>query len=163
LKKAVEEVVSVTRSNPITVSTFLDLGRDYFKDLPAEQRGKFMESILARQEERDRWLLLLKHKREYVGFAHVKIDKDERPGWGFVLEFYIAPDKRRIGLGCTFFNIIEEMLRSKAVKDVWLLSRSSDEALAFWSSLGFKLSGEIDEETGQSIMEKSLALNKNLH
>jgi ribosomal protein S18 acetylase RimI-like enzyme len=161
LKEAVDvEIVSVTRLNPITISTFLSLGEDYFKDLPAEQRKKFMESILARQGEPCRWLFLLKYRGECVGFTHLKIDKDERPGWGFILEFYIAPKKRRLGLGHTFFKIIEEMLRAKAARNVWLLSRSSDEALAFWNSLGFKLTGEIDKETGQSVMEKSLMLNE---
>jgi GNAT superfamily N-acetyltransferase len=153
------ELVSVSRIDPVTVSTFLNLGRDYFKELPAERRERFMESILERQGERDRWLFLLKHKEEFVGFAHLKIDKDERPGWGFILEFYIVPNKRRLGLGRAFLNTIEELLRSKAVKDVWLLSGSS-EAHAFWSSLGFKLTREVDKETGQSIMEKSLILVK---
>jgi len=65
-------------------------------------------------------------------------------------------NKRRSGLGRAFFGCIEEMLRSKAVKNIWLLSRSSPEA--FWSSVGFRLTGEIDSETGQGIMEKSLKL-----
>ena len=77
------ELVSVAKEDANKISTFLRLGRDYLKDLTFEERERFLQSILARQGEPDRWLFLLKHKNEYVGFAHVKIDKDERPGWGF--------------------------------------------------------------------------------
>lgn len=148
------EVISVTKNNPNTVSAFLSLGRDYLKDLPHEKRERFLQSILARQGEPDRWLLLLKYENEYAGFAHVKIDKDERVGWGFILEFYMVPTKRKIGLGRKFFNSIADILQAKGVKDVWLLTDSSAES--FWHSLGFKLNGEIDKETGQNIMTKSL-------
>jgi GNAT superfamily N-acetyltransferase len=136
------------------VSAFLSLGRDYLKNMAREEQERFLQSILLRQGEPDRWLLLLKHKNENLGFAHVKIDKDERIGWGFILEFYIVPTRRRMGLGRTFFKFITEMLEAKSVKDVWLLADSSSEL--FWRSLGFKQTGEIDEETGQNIMIKSL-------
>ncbi len=98
-------------------------------------------------------MLLLKYGDEYVGFAHVKIDKDERPGWGFILEFYIAPSKRRWGLGRSFFNYIEDILKAKGVKNIWLIANSSAEL--FWRSLGFNLTNEIDEETSQNVMTKS--------
>lgn len=148
------EVVSVTRNNRNLVSAFLTLGRDYLKNLPSEEQKRFLQSILARQGEPDRWLLLLKYKNEYVGFTHVKIDKDERIGWGFILEFYIIPTKRKLGLGRTFFNLITGMLQARSVKDVWLLADSSSEP--FWRALGFRQTGEVDKETGQNVMAKSL-------
>jgi N-acetylglutamate synthase-like GNAT family acetyltransferase len=150
------EVVSVTKNNQNIVSTFLSLGRDYLKNLPNDKRESFLQSILARQGEPDRWLLLLKHKNEYVGFTHVKIDKDERIGWGFILEFYIIPTKRKLGLGRSLFNIITKKLRARGVKDVWLLADSSSEP--FWRALGFRQTGEVDKETGQNVMTKSLKL-----
>lgn len=61
---------------------------------------------------------------------------------------------RRLGLGRTLFNIITEMLRARGVKDVWLLADISSEA--FWRALGFRQTGEIDKETGQNVMTKSL-------
>ncbi len=148
------ELVSVAKGEAEKVSTFIRLGRDYFKDLDFEERERFLQSILSRLGEPDRWLFLLKYKNEYVGLAHVKIDKDERPGWGFILEFYIIPSKRRMGLGRKFFSLIEDLLRSKGVKDVWLLAT---EAIPFWCSLGFRLTGEIDKETCQKILIKSLS------
>ena len=147
------ELVPVAKEDANKISTFLRLGRDYLKDLAFEERERFLQSILARQGGPDRWLFLLKHKNEYVGFAHVKIDKNERPGWGFILEFYIVPAKRKMGLGRGFYNLIEDMLKSRGVKDIWLLATK---AIPFWRSLGFKLTGEIDKETGQNILTKSL-------
>ena len=149
------EVVPVIENDQNTVSVFLTLGRDYLKGLPCEEREKFLQSILRRQREPDRWLLLLRHQGEYGGFAHVKIDKDERPGWGFILEYYIIPIKRRIGLGTAFFKLIADLLQARGVENIWLLTHSST-AEQFWRSLGFRLTGETDKETGHNIMAKSL-------
>jgi GNAT superfamily N-acetyltransferase len=148
------KLVFVTKDDVNTISMFLRLGRDYLKDMPHEEQESFLQSILARQGEPNRWLLLLKHQNVYVGFAHVKIDRDERPGWGFILEFYVVPIKRKMGLGRTFFNLIADMLQSQGVKDIRLLADSISEP--FWRSLGFRLTGEVDKETGQNIMAKSL-------
>jgi GNAT superfamily N-acetyltransferase len=153
------ELVSVAEGDADKVSAFLRLGRDYLKDMAFEERERFLQSILARQGEPDHWLLLLKHKNEYVGFAHVKIDKNERPGWGFILEFYIVPAKRRMGLGRGFFNLIAGMLKSQGVKDIRLLATK---AIPFWRSLGFLLTEEVDKETGQNILTKSLRLTQHI-
>jgi GNAT superfamily N-acetyltransferase len=156
LSKAVNiDVISVKRSDRESVSEFFALGRKYLNKLCPEEQERFLQSILARQGEPDRWLLLLKHRKKHVGFAHVKIDKDERSEWDFILEFYILPTRRRTGLGRAFFNFIVDVLRDKGVKDVWLLAGSS-EASSFWRSLGFRSTGEIDKETGQIIMARSL-------
>ena len=154
-KKTIEtEVVSVTKDSPSTVSAFLSLGRDYLKDLPIEEREKFLQSILARQGQPERWLLLLKYEKAYAGFAHVKIDKDQRIGWGFILEFYVIPTERKIGLGRAFFNHISLMLQARGAKDIWLLPDPKSEQ--FWRKLGFKQIRELDKETGRKIMIKSL-------
>jgi GNAT superfamily N-acetyltransferase len=148
------KTVPVSPSDPETVSAFLALGRDYLKGLASEEAGRFLQSILKRQGQPNRWLLLLKHKNEWSGFTHVKIDNDERPGWGFILEFYIVPTKRRIGLGTTLFSLVERMLQAQGVKNVWLLPNRRSEQ--FWHSVGFRLSPEVDEETGRKVMMKPL-------
>jgi len=88
----------------------------------------------------------------------MKIDKDERPGWGFILEFYIVPSKRRLGWGRRSFNLSLEILRARAVENVWLLTDQAAEK--FWHSLGFEEAGEIDRETGQKIMIISIRQDK---
>lgn len=140
------ELISVTNDNPDALSAFLNLGRDYLSDLPFDERERFLQSILARQGEPDRWLLLLKYGNEYVGFVHMKIDRDERPGWGFILEFYVVPNKRKLGWGRRSFNLVAKILQGRGVKNIWLLT--SPTAEPFWYSLGFR-------ETGQKIMARA--------
>ena len=148
------ELIQVTNNAPDTVSTFFNLGRDYLSGMPQDERERFLQSIFARQGEPDRWLLLLRHENHHIGFVHMKIDKDERPGWGFILEFYIIPNKRRLSWGRRLFNLIVEILRIRGVKNIWLLTDPVGEP--FWRSIGFKETGEIDRETSQKIMAISI-------
>jgi len=99
-------------------------------------------------------LLLFKCEEEYVGFVHMKIDKDERPGWGFILEFYIVPDKRKKGWGRRFYNLVANIMRYRGTKNIWLLART--ESKPFWFALGFRETGEIDKETSQKVMAISI-------
>lgn len=147
-------ILPVCDENSSSVNAFLNLGREYLSDLSAEKREKFLKSILRRLKEPERWLLLLEHKGEYVGFIHAKIDKHERPGWGFILELYVVPEKREMVLGRILYKYVEQMLRSRGVKNIWLLT--TNKIVPFWRKLGFKLSKERDEESGQLIMTKSL-------
>jgi len=88
------ELIPVTNDNQEAISVFLNLGRDYLSDLSHDEQEKFLQSIMVHQVEPDRWLLLLRAEDEYMGFVHMKIDKDEHPGWGFILEFYVVPNRR---------------------------------------------------------------------
>lgn len=153
------ETSRVTKTSARLVSVFMSLGREYMEEslIPPSERDRFLRSILARQEEPDRWLLLLRCKDEYSGFAHFKIDRNERVGWGFILEYYIIPSRRRMGLGTKFFSSIAGIFQTRGVEDVWLLT-SSPSAESFWRSLGFKSTGELDKETGQKILTKKLAV-----
>lgn len=153
LKEKVE-LVSVSKDDPKTASAFLNLGSDYLSGLPFDERESFLQSILARQGKPDRWLLLFRYGNEYLGFVHMKIDRDERPSWGFILEFYIVPNKRNLGWGRKLFYLITEILQTRNVKNVWLLTDPA--AKKFWFKLGFKETGETDSETGQKIMVTSI-------
>ena len=80
--------------------TFLRLARPYMVETDPQNVNKhqrFLQSILCRQGEPDRWLALFILGDDASGFAHFKIDKDERPGWGFVMEFYVIPERRQWG------------------------------------------------------------------
>jgi N-acetylglutamate synthase-like GNAT family acetyltransferase len=144
------ELEPVTKNKPGTISTFLTLGRDYLSksQMPANERERFLQSILKRQGEADRWLLLLKHQGKTLGFVHMKIDKNERLGWGFILEFYIVPDKRRLGWGGKLFILVRKILQDKGVQNIWLLASPPSDS--FWRSLGFQETGETED--GQKVM-----------
>ena len=121
---------------------FVELGNAYLSEIdstPVPVNQKFLQSILRRQGELDRWLLLIKCGDDPIGFVHAKVDRDERPGWGYILEFYIVPDRRRTGWGRELFNHTAGALRARGIAQVWL--ESSLEALAFWCSLSFAVAG----------------------
>ena len=144
-------LIRVTDERPETTAIFLSLSKDYFSDLSPDEREKFVQSILARQGEPNRWLLLLRYGDEYIGFVHMKVG-GERPGWGFILEFYIVRNKRRLGWGRRLFNRIVNILQARGVENVWLWS--APEAEPFWYSLGFRETGEI--MNGRKVMVISL-------
>ena len=150
IKNSEEELISVKEDNPEAVAAFLSISKNYFSDIPIDKREKFIQSIIDRQGEHNRWLLLLKYKNEYIGFVHMKIG-GERPGWGFILEFYIVPDKRRQGWGRRLFNYVVNILQAHGVNNIWLWSASDAEP--FWYSLGFRETGEVME--GKKVMEIS--------
>jgi N-acetylglutamate synthase-like GNAT family acetyltransferase len=146
------ELVRVTADRTENALTFLRLGRDYLSSLPADEQERFLQSILSRQKESHRWLLLLKWRNDVLGFVHMKIDRDERPGWGLILEFYIVPNRRKLGWGRRLFNLSIEILRGNGVKHIWLLSKQESES--FWRSLGFRETGEVEEN--EKIMVASI-------
>lgn len=154
--KTLMEFTRVTKDASDVIPIFFTLGRDYIQNVTLEKREQFLQSMIDRQGEPDRWLLLLKVGGEYIGFVHMKIDRDERTGWGFILEFYVLPSKRRLGWGRMMFNHCLEILKARGVRDIWLLTNPVAEH--FWQKLGFKTTDERDIETGQKIMTKSIRI-----
>ena len=149
------EFIRVDNTCPDTVFRFLDLGRAYSSEsdsTPHSVNENFLQSILRRRTEPDRWLLLLKSEGDCVGFAHAKTDRDDRPGWGYILEFHMVPSERRRGWGRELFNHIVGILRARGISQVWLTSNAG--AQAFWRSLGFNPTGE--EEHGQTVMVSAI-------
>ncbi|MHA1780931.1 MAG: GNAT family N-acetyltransferase [Candidatus Thorarchaeota archaeon] len=145
------KLVTVGNEHPEAVEAFLNISKDYFSDIPADKRERFVQSIIDRQGEANRWLLLLRYEGEYIGFVHIKIG-GERPGWGVILEFFIVPNKRRHGWGRWLFNRVVHILQTHGVDNIWLWSASDAEP--FWYSLGFQETGEI--ENGMKVMVKSV-------
>lgn len=106
---------------------------------------KFLNSILNKQGENNRWLTLLKVDTVPVGFVHAKIDKDERIGWGYIMEFYISGTCRRMGLGRTLYNFIKQEFINYEAKNVWLTAdKVTGEPFPF--SIGFADTGELEND-----------------
>jgi len=147
-------IVPVNKNDQDTLSAFQRLGEDYWSSLPDTHRGRFIQSVINRVGEPDRWLFLLKHEKEYIGFTHFKIDQDDKPGWGLLMELYIIPDKHRLGWGRKLYKHIERILREQNVQNIWLTT--DPKAEAFWFSIGFTETGIIDERNNLKIMTLSL-------
>jgi Predicted acetyltransferase len=155
-KKQIEFVL-VNKSNPDNCLDFMSLGYAYMKETVAEYslqiHEKFLNSILNKQGESNRWLILLKVDTVSVGFVHAKIDKDERVDWGYIMEFYITPSYRRRGIGTALNNYMKQKFVSCGIKNIWL---SADKITGepFWFSIGFMDTGEL--ENVQKVLKISI-------
>lgn len=76
-------------------------------------------------------------------------------GYGYIMGFYIAKDKRRLGYGREFFQHIENVLREDGANHIYL---TPDEVtgLPFWESLGFINSQLIDPDEKLPIFIKMI-------
>lgn len=151
------EYVKITRESADNCSDFMNLGYNYMKEVAPEKsleiHTKFLNSILNRQIEDERWLVALKINGTMIGFTHFKIDRSERIGWGYILEFYIIPDFRRKGIGSELYNYIKQEFIRYKINNIWLTAnRVTGEP--FWFSIGFSDSGEIEND--QKILEISI-------
>lgn len=149
----IEEFHKVTRNTPSLVEVFMELGKDYMHQTAEDEREKFLQSMIDLQGQPSRWLLLYKNDDEYVGFAHIRYGGD-RPGWGWMLEFYIKPEYRRRGFGTLFYYKCESILREKNASSFWLTT--NPDAVGFWESVGYKGTGVIADFNEYEIMEKHL-------
>lgn len=143
------EYVRVNRENPNHCADFMNLGYAYMKEVAPnkslEVHDKFLNSILNRQNEKERWLIALKVNASMVGFAHFKIDRNERIGWGYILEFYISPTFRRNGLGRTLYSYIKQEFIDCGMKEIWLTADKTN-GEPFWFSVGFRDTGKTENE-----------------
>ncbi len=107
-------------------------------------QGKLMDLICDQQEQGILHIRLVRCDDAWAGFSIFQIDSPEsdwckRPGWGFVREFYIAPDFRRRGLGKALAEHTEQALRCLGAKQLYL---TSDGGIAFWQRCGWQLTPE---------------------
>jgi ribosomal protein S18 acetylase RimI-like enzyme len=94
---------------------------------------------------------------QVVGFGLFKIDKDDRPGLGYIMEFYIVPEQRRQGLGQKSLSLITNILTLAGCTKVWLASHNTAEA--FWHACDFRETGEF--ERNQKVMIRSVDTKNN--
>ena len=81
---------------------------------------------------------------EAIGFSIYQIDGEEsdwceKPGWGFIMEFYIAKKHRGKGIGRRLAESTERKLRDMGAESLYLTTR---EAGPFWSACGYVSTGE---------------------
>jgi GNAT superfamily N-acetyltransferase len=149
--------IIINKNSSDSYSDFLCLGYGYMQETAAdyslEIHEKFLNSILNKQREKNRWLILLKVNEVPVGFVHAKIDEDELVDWGYILEFYITPIFRRKGLGTNLYNFIKQKFIDSGAKNIWL---TADKITGepFWFSIGFVDTGKLENE--QKVLQVSI-------
>jgi GNAT superfamily N-acetyltransferase len=148
------ELVRVMKGDEGLAEAFLEMGEDYMGSEPPELRGRFLRSMVDLQVEEERWLYLLRVDAGLIGFVHMKVDKTDRPGWGWMMEFYIRPGHRRKGHGTRLYECSEKILVDRGIKDIWLTS--NPEAIPFWRAVGYAETGEKAEFNDYQVMVKSV-------
>lgn len=136
-----------------------ELDGNISRETPDTMLKKFIASIVSMAEDKDRFVELCYLGKDLIGFAYGKIDSDEhrgyvRPGWGYVMEFYVKPEFRRSGYGRKIYKHLENIFKSNGVSNIWL---TADPVTGepFWKAVGFTNSGEKSPENNLYIYEKS--------
>lgn len=144
----------------IMLPYYRELDRNVGRETPEETLKRFIASIVSMSEDKDRFVELCYLGKDLIGFAYVKIDRERhrgyvRPGWGYVMEFYVKPEHRRNGYGKKIYKHLENILKSNGVSNIWL---TADPVTGepFWSAIGFTNSGEKSPENNLYIYEKTI-------
>jgi len=112
-----------------------------FPDTPGWKAAKWVQSVVDLLSEKDRWALLARiGGNEAAGFALFKIDKEDRPGWGYITEFYVAREHRLKSIGKALAHEALRVLATRGVENVMLTANQN--AVGFWEKCGFERSGE---------------------
>lgn len=137
-----------------------ELDKNVGRETPEATLKKFISSIVGMSEGKDRFVELCYLDEHLIGFAYGKIDREEhrgyvRPGWGYVMEFYVKPEYRRKGYGKEIYKYLENIFKSNGVSNVWLTSAPVT-GEPFWSAVGFTNSREKSPENNLYIYEKNI-------
>ena len=135
-----------------------ELDSNVDRETPEETLKRFIASIISMSEDKDRFVELCYLGEDLIGFAYGKIDREGhrgyiRPGWGYVMEFYIKPEYRRNGYGRKMYKLLEDIFKSKGVSNIWLTADPIT-GEPFWSAVGFTNSGEKSPENNLCIYER---------
>ncbi len=135
--------------------------RQYFQgmgiELTEEQYGQLFPAIYQVADPEISPLLLLRDGDDLIGFCQYQTDSPEsdwnlRPGWGFIREFYICPDRRGRGFGRTLAAAAVSRMGGLSSRPGIYLTAEPD-AVGFWSRCGFYGTGVICEKNEQEIFE----------
>jgi len=93
-------------------------------------------------------ILLLWEKEKPVGFAICQVDSSasdwcKREGWGFIREFYVAPEVRLSGKGRFLAEQTERLLKEKQAEQFYLTTAG---ALQFWLKCGYSIDPRDEKE-----------------
>lgn len=135
-----------------------ELDSNVGRETPEETLKRFIASIVSMSEDKDRFVELCYLGEDLIGFAYGKIDREGhrgyiRPGWGYVMEFYVKPEHRRNGFGKEMYNHFENIFKSHGVTNVWLTADPIT-GEPFWCAVGFTNSREKSLENNLYIYER---------
>lgn len=131
------------------------------RPLPEQFVQKWCNSILSMQGPSDRHLELCYADKVPIGFLYGKVDhKDHagfvKPGYGYIMEFYVRPEHRRMGFGKMMFLHLERLFRIDGAEMMYLTADPVT-GKPFWEAIGFVNTKEMSPENKLYIYEKPAA------
>ena len=153
---------------PEECQTFSELMAAYNQELdahmqrqtPTELLAKWTASIIRMQGAKDRHLELCYEGNTPIGFLYGKIDHEDsrgfkKPGYGYIMEFYVQPASRHKGYGTAMFQHLEDLFRKDGAANMYLTADPVT-GVPFWTAMGFQKTDEISPENQQEIMERAV-------
>lgn len=130
------------------------------RPLPERFIQKWCDSIISMQGPDDRHLELLYAAGTLVGFLYGKVDHDNhngfvKPGYGYIMEFYVRPECRLKGYGKMMFRHLEQMFRHDGARMMYLTADPVT-GKPFWEAMGFVNTGEQSPENKLDIYEAAI-------
>ncbi len=161
--------LQITAENEADVQAFTALMYAYIAELdehekepmPQDFKQKWIGSIIAMQGPKDRHLELCYLGEECIGFLYGKIDHADhrgyiKPGYGYVMGFYVKPQYRRKGYGKRMLAHLEQLFALNGAERMYLTADPVT-GKPFWEALGFENTGEISPDNQLDIYEKAVS------
>ena len=140
----------------------------YFEELDVHQNRttskdfvlKFIKGIQSMQGPYDRHLELCYAGEKLIGFLYGKVDHEDhkgfiKPGFGYIMEFYVKPKHRHKGYGKIMFTRLQDWFFSHGIKRMYLTADPVT-GKPFWEAMGFHITNEKSPENGLYIYEKEI-------
>ena len=161
--------VALSPNNVSHCAIFTSLMKSYIAEmnehshrpLPEMYWQKWIDSIIRILGDQDRHLELCRLDNEWIGFLYGKADHEDhkgfiKPGYGYIMEFYVRPEYRRKGIGSKMLERMEALFRNDGIKNVYLTADPVT-GKPFWEAMAYKNSGEISPDNRLEIYEKTLS------
>ena len=163
--------IQISAENPENCAIFTSLMDEYIRELnkhsahpiSKELQEKWVASIITMQGPPDRHLELCYEEEDLIGFLYGKIDHPDhkgyiKPGYGYIMEFYVRPPCRRKGHGRAMFDRLERLFRTDGAGMMYL-TPDPVTGKQFWETMGFANTGEKSPENQLYIYEKPIIRN----
>ena len=161
--------IQVSPANPELCQQFKKIMTGYILEinthdtnpLPEKYIPKVIQSLLSLQGPHDRHLELCFFENQPIGFLSGKIDHPEhrgfiKPGYAYIMDFYILPQYRRKGYATSMLSHMEKLFSSHRAKRIWLTADPVT-GKPFWEAVGFINTGTQSPENNYDIYEKEIS------
>ena len=151
----------------IDFDEFSDMFADYFINYCESNKSKetlkrvLVHGVILRQYENEIVHIdVAKHNDRLKGFIIYQIDSEksdwnERPGMGFIREFFVCEHSQKRGIGSALLASAEERLQKLGAKGVYLTSGEREHVKHFYVARGYE-TDHTRATNGNEYFEKTL-------